>query len=96
MSSDYEEVLLLVSALAKKIAESTPELSPQAIGAALYGLQKLSSDAPQVIDSYYFNHEHNQVRTLVSALAEKVEISTVGLDAQAIGNALFGNFILLL
>ena len=89
-----------------------------AIGSALYGLQKLSSDK-------------TEVRSLVAALAEKVETSTtgkvvddddvvgivflfcyhlyydfphnlhhhhyylyhnyyVGLDAQAIGNALFG------
>jgi len=52
-------------------------LSAQAVGAALYGLQKLSSDSLEV-------------RSLVAALSEKVEISTQGLDAQAIGNGLFG------
>ena len=31
-----------------------------------------------------------EVRTLVAALSEKVEISKQGLDAQAVGNALFG------
>lgn len=54
MSSDSQEVLQLVSQLAKKIAESSPELSPQAIGAALYGLQKLSSDAPEVCHKFIF------------------------------------------
>jgi hypothetical protein len=32
----------------------------------------------------------HQVRTLIAALAEKIETSTAGLDAQAIGNGLFG------
>jgi hypothetical protein len=77
MSSEYPEVLSLVKALTKKVSQSTPELCAQAIGSALFGLQRLSSDSPEV-------------RQLVAALAEKVDVSTVGLDAQAIGNALFG------
>lgn len=77
MSSDYPEVLQLVSALSTKISESSPTLYAQAIGSALFGLQKMSSDS-------------FEVRSLVSAIAEKVEISTVMLDAQAVGNGLFG------
>jgi len=77
MSSDYPEVLQLVSALASKISESSPTLYAQAIGSALFGLQKMSSDS-------------FEVRSLVSAIAEKVEMSTVMLDAQAVGNGLFG------
>lgn len=77
MSSDHKPVLHLVSALASKVSDSQPELCAQAIGSALFGLQKLSSDALEV-------------RTLIAALTEKVETATVGLDAQAIGNALFG------
>lgn len=69
-----------MGALATKVSESRPDLSAQAIGSALFGLQKLSSEALEV-------------RTLVAALAEKVEVSTVGLDAQAIGNALFGKVL---
>ena len=48
MSSDYPEVLRLVGALATKVSESLPDLSAQAIGSALYGLQKLSSDKLEV------------------------------------------------
>ena len=48
MSSEYVEVRALVSALAKKVAESNPELCAQAIGSALFGLQRLSSDSPEV------------------------------------------------
>lgn len=49
MSSEHAEVLKLVGALATKVGESRPELCAQAIGSALYGLQKLSSDALEVI-----------------------------------------------
>lgn len=49
MSSDYPEVLRLVGALATKVSESLPNLSAQAIGSALYGLQKLSSDKLEVL-----------------------------------------------
>jgi hypothetical protein len=49
MSSDYPEVLKLVGALATKVSESLPNLSAQAIGSALYGLQKLSSDKLEVL-----------------------------------------------
>ena len=48
MSSDYPDVLRLVGALATKVSESLPDLSAQAIGSALYGLQKLSSDKLEV------------------------------------------------
>ena len=48
LSSDYPEVLKLVGALANKVSESRPDLSAQAIGSALYGLQKLSSDKLEV------------------------------------------------
>ena len=77
MSSSHPEVLALVSAIATKVSESRPALGAQAIGSALYGLQRLSCEALEV-------------RTLVAALAEKVELSTEAMDAQAIGNALFG------
>jgi hypothetical protein len=43
------EVLPLVAAMAAKVSEaSSAPLCAQAIGSALYGLQKLSSDAPEV------------------------------------------------
>lgn len=77
MSSRHADVLSLVSAIATKVGESRPELGAQAIGSALYGMQRLTCDALEV-------------RTLVAAIAEKVELSTDTLDAQAIGNALFG------
>ena len=48
MSSEYVEVRTLVSVLAKKVAESNPELCAQAIGSALFGLQRLSSDSLEV------------------------------------------------
>jgi len=67
----------LVAALAKEIGESSPSLSIQSIGSALYGLQKMSSDSLEV-------------RALLAALSEKIEASSVTLDAQAVGNALFG------
>lgn len=51
LSSDYPEVLRLVGALATKVSESRPDLSAQAIGSALYGLQKLSSDKLEVRQS---------------------------------------------
>ena len=77
MSSDNPEVLGLVSALATKISESRPILTAQAIGSALYGLQKLDSGSLEV-------------RTLLSTLAEKIEGSTESWDAQAIASGLFG------
>ena len=56
LSSDYPEVLKLVGALANKVSESRPDLSAQAIGSALYGLQKLSSDKLEV--STELSHFH--------------------------------------
>merc|ERR1719463_306619 len=52
------------------------ELRPQAVGSALYGLQRLG-DGPEV-------------RELVMALTMKVRDSQEPLDAQAVGNALYG------
>ncbi len=51
MSSDHIETLHLVSTLSSKISESSSgaRLCAQSIGMALYGLQKLSSDALEVI-----------------------------------------------
>lgn len=66
MTSDHREVLDLVSALATKVSQARTDLIAQAIGSALYGLQRLSSDALEV-------------RTLVATLAEKIEASTVEL-----------------
>ena len=48
MSSDYAEVRKLVGALSSKVAESNPDLLAQAIGSACYGLQRLSSEHPEV------------------------------------------------
>ena len=48
MSSQHKEVLALVTAIATKVSESKPELGAQAIGSALYGLQRLSCDALEV------------------------------------------------
>jgi hypothetical protein len=48
MSSDEPTVLALVGAIARKISQSQPDLGAQAIGSALYGLQKLSSDPLEV------------------------------------------------
>lgn len=48
MSSESADVLALVSAISTKVSESQPELSAQAIGSALYGLQRMSSDALEV------------------------------------------------
>jgi hypothetical protein len=52
LSSEYVEVRALVRALGKKVAESNPELCAQAIGSALFGLQRLSSDSPEVMTKF--------------------------------------------
>lgn len=57
MSSDYAEVRMLVAALASKVGEassSSVALCAQSIGSALYGLQKLSSDAPEVLLELFY------------------------------------------
>ena len=46
--SEDGEVRRLAAALAAKIAESRSELSTQAVGSALYGLQRLSSESLEV------------------------------------------------
>ena len=38
----------MVKVLARKVSESSPELCAQAIGSALFGLQRLSSDSSEV------------------------------------------------
>ena len=70
MSSDFPEVLSLVSALATKVSQGKTDFIAQAIGSAMYGLQRLSSDALEV-------------RTLVATLAEKIDSSDVELGNDA-------------
>jgi hypothetical protein len=48
LSCKHSEVLELVSALSEKIGESNPALNAQAIGSAMYGLQKMNSDSSEV------------------------------------------------
>ena len=63
--------------LVRKVNESTAELDSQGVGNALFGLQGMSSDVPEV-------------RELVAVLVRKVNESTAELNAQNVGNALFG------
>ena len=67
MSSDYPDVLRLVGALATKVSESLPDLSAQAIGSALYGLQKLSSDKLEVRNlkkNYFCSNKKKKISVL--------------------------------
>lgn len=54
MSSEHAEVRQLVAALSSKVGEAASTsgvaLCAQSIGSALYGMQKLSSDATEVIN----------------------------------------------
>ena len=59
------------------LSRSQTELDDQATANALYGLQSMSSDSPDVL-------------RLVSALATKLSESSPTLSAQAIGSALYG------
>ena len=63
--------------LVRKVNESTAELDSQGVGNALFGLQGMSSDVPEV-------------RQLVGVLVRKVDELTAELDAQGVGNALYG------
>jgi hypothetical protein len=67
----------LAGALVAKVQSCKEPLSAQAVGSALYGLQGMSS-------------EHPEVRRLVGALAAKVRSCTDSLSAQNVGNALKG------
>ena len=67
----------MLTALTAKLSDSTAELGGQAVGNALFGLQRMSSDVPEV-------------RAMLTALTAKIQGSTAELDGQAIGNALFG------
>jgi hypothetical protein len=67
----------LVAALAAKVRESGATLDAQAIGNAVYGLQKLDGS-------------DRSTQALVAALAAKVAASSAMLSAQHIGNAVYG------
>ena len=56
MSSDHDEVRDVLSALAMKVDSCKEDLNAQALGNALYGLQRMSSD-------------HVEVRDVLSALS---------------------------
>jgi very-short-patch-repair endonuclease len=77
MSSDVQEVRDVLVALVPKIEGSREELSAQAVGNALYGLQSMSSDV-------------QEVRDVLAVLVPKIEGCREELSAQAVGNALYG------
>jgi len=67
----------LISALARKTTACHAELSPQELGNALYGLQGMSSEWPEV-------------RDVVIALTRRAETLRDPLSEQAVGMALYG------
>jgi hypothetical protein len=79
MSSDVAEVRVLLSALTAKVQENNSEglFDAQVIGNALYGLQGMNVNSPEVLG-------------LLCAITEKVRNSKEPLDAQAIGKGLYG------
>jgi very-short-patch-repair endonuclease len=77
MSSDAQEVLYVLGALAPKIEECREQFDAQAVGNALYGLRNMSSDVREVVD-------------VLVAITPKIEGCGQSLRAQHIGNALYG------
>jgi hypothetical protein len=67
----------MLSALTLKLQLSTELLQPQSVSNALYGLQEMTSEAPEV-------------RTLLSTLASKLQSCREEFNAQHVGNALYG------
>jgi hypothetical protein len=72
-----EEVKRVAVAMTAKVQGSTAELNGQYVGNALYGLQRMFSDSPEL-------------QALLSALTAKIQGSTAVLDRQTICNALYG------
>ena len=75
MSSNYEEVRRVITALSPMIQHCPQKLSVQNLDNSLIGMQRMSS-------------EHEEVRAIVSALASKFTPRT--LDSHACGSTLFG------
>jgi hypothetical protein len=79
MNSNEAEVKELLQALERKISASRRKetLNAQEIGNALYGLQNMNSDCPEV-------------RKLLLSITKKMGDFSVILNAQAVGSALIG------
>lgn len=78
MSSEMQEVRIIVTKLAEKIKRSSAVLRSQHIGRALFGLQRFSAEPPEV-------------RYLLKQLTKRIADSDrTRMTGQAIGDALFG------
>ena len=81
MSDKHEEVRELLVALEEKVLRSRAgdggSLGPTELGASLYGFQRMSGDCPEV-------------RALLAAVTTKMLNFKMRLNAQAVGNALWG------
>ena len=75
--SVISEVQAVLIVLTEAIRKSSAELGAQAIGNALYGLQKMDAST-------------QAIQNLLLALTDKIQQSSAELSAQAIGNALYG------